>query len=256
MRLVDVHCHLESGHFTNTLDLILKDAKDAGVYKLITNSITPGQWPRSRQIAEQYNQVEFALGVHPWYARQEDLKLLDTLPEACQQGAIAIGEIGLDRKIASPDFALQMKIFEKQLAIARELNFPVIMHCRGAFNELIAAIKRVGSPAPGGIIHSFSGSAELADSLIPLGISFSLGGILTYKKSKKRAKALRRIFPDHFLLETDSPDIPPVHLHDTINVPSNIRYNLSAAATILEEPEELIARRTTENAIRIFGMES
>lgn len=254
MRLVDAHLHLESEHFTNILEHILNDAKDAGVIKLITNSITPGQWPRSRQIAEQFEEVEFALGVHPWYAVKEDLKLLDTLQDARKRGALAIGEIGLDRKISTPDFPLQLKIFEKQLAIAREIDLPVIIHCRGAFNELIAAIKRVGSPKRGGIIHSFSGSEELADSLIPLGINFSLGGILTYKKSRKRTKVMQRIYPDHFLLETDSPDIPPVQLHGEINTPSNIRYNLTAAAAILEVPEEAIAEQTTKNAFRIFGL--
>ena len=106
----------------------------------------------------------------------------------------------------------------------------------------------------GGIVHNFNGSAELAEDLIRHGLSFSLGGILTYRDSKKRALMLKKIWPDHFLLETDSPDIPPSEKKGEVNEPANIQYNLRAASEILGVPEEIIAEKTTENAKRIFGV--
>lgn len=156
-------------------------------------------------------------------------------------------------KIESPQFNLQREIFELQLQYAVETNIPVIIHCRGAFNELIESISRIGIPGRGGILHAYSGSLELTEILIKKGLAFSMGGTLTYKNSKKRSDVLKRIYPDHFLLETDSPDIPPVNTLKP-NVPSNILLNLKAAAEILGVAEETIAETTTFNAKKIFGL--
>ncbi len=192
--------------------------------------------------------------MHPWYVSESDRDIKTKLDKASETGAVAIGEIGLDLKIESPSFALQREIFELQLQYAVETDMPVIIHCRGAFNELIESINRIGVPRRGGIVHAYSGSLELTEILIKKGLSFSMGGTLTYKNSKKRSTVLRRIYPDFFLLETDSPDIPPVNTLKP-NVPSNILLNLKAAAEILEIPEEKIAESTTMNAKKIFGLE-
>jgi len=254
MRLVDVHCHLESDLYEGKLDSIVEGATAAGLVRMITCAITPGQWELSRSLAERYPSVAYALGVHPWYIRESDFAAVDALPEAALRGAVAIGEAGLDRKVKTPSFDVQLRIFTRQLIIARELNLPVILHCRGAYNELITCLRQAGLPEAGGIIHSFSGSLEIAEELMKLGMSFSMGGVLTYRNSKKRSEVLKRIYPDHFMLETDSPDIPPVETRGTLHVPANIIYNLRAAAEILGEPEEKIAERTTDNAFRLFNL--
>jgi TatD DNase family protein len=122
---------------------------------------------------------------------------------------------------------------------------------------MLGSFRRVGVPEAGGIIHSFNGSAELAEDFMKFGINFSIGGILTYRDSPKRARLLRRIYPRHFLLETDAPDIPPVEARTdppSANRPCNIIYNLRAAAEILERPEEEVAGNTSANAARIFGL--
>lgn len=254
MRLVDVHCHLESEHFRDDLDLVVENARQAGIVKLITAAITPVQWERSLELASRYPEVECALGVHPWYIRESYRKALPHLREAREMGAIAIGEIGLDCKTDAVDFGLQVEFFEDQLAIARDTGLPVVVHCRGAFNELIRSIRRTGGLPAGGVIHAFSGSAELADELMPLGFSFSMGGTLTYRNSARRAAVLRKIYPGRFLLETDSPDIPPVQKHGEINRPHYIRYSLDAAAEITGDTAENIADHTTMNAVKLFGL--
>ncbi len=254
MKIIDAHCHLESREFDGMLDSIISDACKAGVVKLITSSITPSQWEISRAIALKYPAVEFALGVHPWYGSLTDLADIENLKHSRDMGAVAIGEIGLDRKVDSPPFGVQLRIFERQLEIARDLNLPVILHCRGAFNELMASIKKIGMPVAGGIIHSFAGSMEIARDLMRYGLSFSLGGILTYRRNNKRARMLNLIYPDNLLLETDSPDIPPVQCMGRPNVPANIVYNLHGAAEILGVTEEEVALNTTKNAVRIFRL--
>jgi len=254
MRLIDAHCHLESVQFMNDLDSIIDDARGAGIVKLITATITPDQWELSRGLAQRFPAVEYAMGIHPWYIQKSFLDEIPKLYSAKELGAVAIGEIGIDSKISGNDFPLQLKFFEEQLAIARELDLPVVIHCRGAFNELIKSLRHVGAPASGGIIHSFSGSPELARELMRLGLSFSLGGILTLHNSRKRIEVMKNIYPEHFLLETDSPDIPPVQKRGEINYPKYILYNLLAAADILEDTPEHVAEVTTGNALRIFNL--
>lgn len=251
MELIDVHCHLESPEFSSTLDRIISEAADAGIIKLITSSITIDQWETSRKISEKYKEAEFTVGVHPWYVKESDLSVYSRLQEGIDSGAIGIGEIGLDRKVETPDFELQREVFREQMKFAAEKNIPVVIHCRGAFNELIASLKETGVPQRGGIIHAFSGSREIAEELMEMGLSFSMGGTLTYRNSRKRNEVVKKIFPRHFLLETDSPDIPPAGTEKP-NVPSNILLNLEAAAEILGISMEEIAEITTENAKRIF----
>ncbi len=254
MRLVDAHCHLESEEFHGQLDVLLDQARRAGVVAWLTAAIRPEEWPTSLALAQQYAGVACALGIHPWYVQDGDLERLATLPESCGNIAKAIGEIGLDSKIAKPSMDQQLPVFERQLQIAKDLNLPVVMHCRGAFGEMLQVLKRVGLPRAGGTIHSFGGSVELAEAFMAHGLSFSLGGTLTYRNSRKKKEVLRRIYPAHFLLETDAPDIPPVEVQERPNVPANIMYNLRAAAETLGISEEEVARQTTENAVRVFNL--
>jgi TatD DNase family protein len=211
------------------------------------------EWELSKNIYDKYPQVEFSIGVHPWYVSEVDRDIKLKLDRASSMGAVAIGEIGLDMKIGSPEFELQKEIFELQLQYAVDTDMPIIVHCRGAFNELIEIFNRIGVPRRGGIIHAYSGSLEITEILIKKGLSFSMGGTLTYRNSRKRSEVLKRIYPDYFLLETDSPDIPPVNTEKP-NVPSNILLNLRAASEILSISEDKIAESTTANAIKIFGL--
>lgn len=253
MRIVDAHCHLESEELADRVQPVLEQARQAGIVKVITNAVEPGQWETSLILAREYPEVECAIGLHPWFVKPEHESQLDQLTHAKAQGAVAIGEIGLDAKIEVP-MDLQCKLFEDQLDIAESLGLPAVIHCRGAFNEVLQSIKRVGPPSAGALMHAFSGSIEIAEQLLEYGFKFSMGRSLTYRNSKKRARILHRIYPDHFLLETDSPDMPPVEVEDEVNVPANIRYNLCAAAEILERPEEEVAETTTRNAVALFAL--
>ncbi len=253
MRLIDAHCHLEAEEFEGRLDAVMEGARAAGIVKLVTASIAPGQWAVSRGTAARYPEVAFAWGIHPWYVQEEHLAAVEGLRAARDAGACAIGEIGLDGKVDSPPLELQLQLFEAQLRIAKDLELPVVLHCRGAFNELLETLKRVGAPARGGVVHAFSGSSEVAEACLRHGLCFSMGGALTYRRSNKRAKTLSTIYPEHFLLETDSPDIPPVEALGQPNVPANLLYNLRGAAAYLGESEEAIAEQSTQNAAKLFG---
>lgn len=254
MKLVDVHSHLENPVLLSRIDEILESAASAGVESVITNSISPMQWNISQELSNKYEIVKYALGIHPWYIQENYFSDLEKLPALLDKGAVALGETGLDRKVKHPDFDLQEKFFTRQLQIAVDLNLPLIVHCRGAFEDLKRIVKTNGLPEKGGVIHAFSGSREIAVEMIKLGFSLSAGGALTWKLSKKRRDGICYIFPDHFLLETDSPDFVPAGSGFEFNEPANILYNLRAASGILETGEEFIAEKSTENARRIFGI--
>ncbi len=250
--LIDVHCHLDSDAFAGRLEEVLAGARWAGVRCLITASIHPRSWDAIAALAAQYPEVVFAQGVHPWYCDDEAAAALPRLADAAQD-AVAIGEIGLDTKTMPFPLDRQLEVFIAQLQTAQRLGLPVNLHCRGAFNEMLQVFREYGSP-PGGILHNFSGSPELADQFMAHGLAFSMGGVLTWRNSAKRNRLLRHIYPDHLLLETDAPDIPPVEARGMANTPANILYNLRAAAELLGESPEAVAAATTRNAARIFGL--
>ena len=253
MQLVDVHCHLESRHFSGRLDAIIDAAKQVGVIAFITCAIVPDEWELSQTISHSFHEVYFAAGVHPWYIKNQYFEELQKLYAITNSKYIAIGEIGLDAK-TNIDIAVQKKFFEEQLAIANDLNKPVIVHCRGAFNELIASLKRIGKINAGGVIHSYSGNADIARQLMRYGFYFSFGGALTYRNSKKKLQVLHHIYPDHVLLETDSPDIPPVEKSGQINLPENIIYVVKAMSELIGKDEEEIADATTQNAKKLLNL--
>ena len=168
MKLIDSHCHLESEELFDDLDKIIQGASKAGIVKLITCSVNYEQWDKSKSIAERYDEVEFANGIHPWYASVSDLDKIEELADSKSRGAVAIGEIGIDKKIDNPSYEIQKEIFIRQMEIACDIDLPVILHARGTSNELYKILKSTGIPKSGGVIHSFSGSAEQAEDFIKL----------------------------------------------------------------------------------------
>jgi TatD DNase family protein len=255
MHIIDVHCHLQASAFNTDIGKVIEDAHNAGVVAFINSATEPSDWQSCRELQSRFKDCHYALGIHPWYISEGDELFLDSLNDTDYSGAIAIGEIGLDKKFSKIDLEIQQKIFCLQLDRARSLNLPVVIHCIGAWSELIECLDRIPVPR-GGVVHNFNGSAELAQSLMRKGLSFSLGGTLTYRDSSKRAAMLQSIYPDHLMLETDSPDIPPIEKPKVRNEPSFIRYTLAAASEILGTDQEIIANITTRNAGRMFGLQT
>lgn len=252
--LVDAHCHLLAEEFADGPGPVLEEGRGVGIVRFVTAAVLPEEWNPSLALARAHPDVSCVLGVHPWYCGQTSPECLKDLPAALERGAAGVGEIGLDTVTDRCPFDVQRVFFCRQLAVAREMNLPVVLHCRKAFNETLEVLKREGAPARGGLVHSFAGSAEIAEAFLEYGFMFSLGGILTYRNSPRRTAALRRIYPDALLLETDAPDIPPVERHGLgPNTPANILYNLRAASEMLEVSEDEIAHITTKNAEKLFG---
>ncbi|MCX8064964.1 MAG: TatD family hydrolase [Candidatus Hydrogenedentes bacterium] len=255
MKFIDSHCHLEAEEFAHDLPNIISDGVKSGIVKFITSSVVPEQWEKSIGLTYTYSQVECTCGIHPWYIKESHFPSLNTLEKIIEKHkVVGIGEIGLDRKIEGPPFELQEEIFIKQLEIAKKINIPVVVHCRGAFPDLIRIIKKVGLPNKGGMIHAYKGNLEITKQLLPLGFYFSFGCSITFPQSNKKIELLKLIYPDKILIETDSPDIPPVGKAEERNIPSNILLVVKELSKYLEKNEEEIAEVTTRNAYDLFSL--
>lgn len=254
MRLVDAHCHLVCPEFAGREAEVIAEARENGIARLISNAVRPADWDANLSLAAVHPEVAFAWGVHPWFVAECHTNALGRLGEAPGAGACAIGEIGLDAKVETPDFGLQIEFFEQQLKLANEVNLPIVVHCRGAFGPLLGSLHHVGAPRAGGIVHAYSGSLQDAEKLRELGFSFSMGRSLTYRNSKKRAALVTSLYPDALLLETDSPDMPPVEVEEKVNRPANLRYVLRAAAETLGVSAEEVAAVTARNASALFKL--
>ncbi|MBP9003939.1 MAG: TatD family hydrolase [Candidatus Hydrogenedentes bacterium] len=254
MILVDAHCHLHAPELADAMDAALDRARAMGVQAWITCAVTTDDWATAETFAATHPGVFAAAGIHPWYGRPEDLSALDHLAETLARGMVAVGECGLDTRIADPPLDAQRPLFARQVAIAREVGLPLNLHCRGAWAELLAVFRRERPPDPPGILHNFNGSAEVAAPFLDLGFCLSFGGVMTRRNSRKLADAARRAWPDHLALETDAPDLPPVEAPTRPNLPENIVYVARAVADLLKTDADTVAEQAARNAARVFRL--
>ncbi len=196
--LTDTHCHLADQPLFDDLPGVLERARNAGVKAMVVPSSSMGDWERVASLARRPG-ITAAFGVHPWNAREGvDLpSLRNRLAEA-----VALGEVGLDWKVDVPR-NIQMDCLEAQLILARELGLPVLLHCRGAFNELLELLK--AHPPKGAVIHAFSRGPELMRRFLEQGCHIGFGGAVTRAGAGNARASVVEVPEDRFVLETDAP---------------------------------------------------
>ncbi len=251
MRLVDVHCHLQASVFNGKLDRVIDRAVNNEVVRIINNGTCPDDWNKCIEIGLQYEMIRTALGIHPWYIPNNYAEGLITLETV--KRISAIGEIGLDKRHTKIPYNIQREVFEKQLIIAKERNLPAIIHCITDYQDLLEIFKKIGLPEKGCVLHAFNGNKETAEAFAKYKVYFSIGGVVTYRDSKKREEMIKSIYPEKFLMETDSPDLPPIEMKGKTNEPSNILYIAEACSEILGIASTRIADSAFVNAGNIFG---
>jgi TatD DNase family protein len=208
------------------------------------------------EFAEKYPFIYAAVGMYPseaQYAGDElDAQLYEIEKMLSHPKVVALGEIGLDYHYEDTDKAVQQYAFDAQMQIAERLGIPVVIHDRDAHGDTMDTIKRY--PSVRGVMHSFSGSAEMARQLANLGWNVSFSGPVTYKNAAK-VKEAAVIVPDEALLvETDSPYLPPVPYRGKTNYPGYIAYTVRSIAEIRGKSEAEIAELTLNNAKKFFGI--
>jgi TatD DNase family protein len=211
--LIDTHCHLDDALFDHDRERIMQAALSQHVNKIVVPAVSRESFNRVIELATVYPQCCYALGIHPMFVEAAQLEDLDALNDYLRNhNPVAIGEIGLDYFIKSPlhhplNAKLQTHYFIAQLKVAQLHALPVILHVRGAIDDVLKHLRRI--PVVGGIAHAFNGSLQQADQLIALGFKLGFGGAMTYSRANHIRQLAKCIPLEAIVLETDAPDIPP-----------------------------------------------
>jgi TatD DNase family protein len=259
----DSHCHLDFDVFSAFRETLWQECLELGVQQLLIPGVEPKQWPTALEIARLHDGVVMSCGLHPWFIDRDISSLendgITQLPADDQWGlalasthCVAIGECGLDASIATP-LSVQTPIFERHLAMAKQLAMPVIIHVRNTHNDTIRLLKKYRLDK-GGVIHGFTGSKELAAEYWNMGFYLGVGGSITYPRTKKTREAIQFMPLESLLLETDAPDMPPLGYQGRCNSPLHLPFIASALAELKEISVAHIARMTTSNSRLLFDL--
>ena len=252
--LIDTHCHLDATEFDADRGEVVARARAAGVEAQVIPAIDLAGFPALRALCASEGGLHAAYGLHPMFLARHRPGHLDALADWLErERAVALGECGLDYYVEGLDPDLQRMYFGRQLALARELDLPLILHARHAVEETIAAIRRVGGLR--GVVHSYSGSGEQARQLCDLGFLLGIGGPVTYPRAKRLRGIVATMPIEFLLLETDAPD-QPLHGHlGERNEPARLHEVCATIALLRDESPEAIASATTRNALALFGLQ-
>ena len=260
IQLIDTHVHLNFDAFQPDLDEIAQHWRDAGIVRLVHSCVTPSEFPSIQTLAERFPELYFGVGLHPletdkWVAGSpEQIRRL----AASDSKVVAIGETGLDWFKAS-NHSQQQAAFMAQVKIARQLQLPVIIHCREAaapMHQLLQQSWCQDGPVSG-VMHCWSGSPEETQWFLELGFYISFSGIVTFKNAKQVQASARMVPCDRLLVETDCPFLSPTPKRgQERNEPANVRYVAQQVAHLRQESLETLAATTTQNACRLFGLPS
>lgn len=249
--IFDTHAHFDDERYNDCLDTLMTQMHQNGVDNIINVGSNIETSYKSIEIAEKYDFVYAAVGVHP--SDIEDMKEqdIDTLKKLSNHPkVVAIGEIGLDYYYKPYDKEKMQYWFKRQLEIAAELNLPVSVHSRDASQDTFDIIK--ASKVRKGVIHAYSGSVEMAKDYINMGFHIGVGGVVTFKNGRKLAEVVKNIPLKSILLETDSPYLSPVPLRGTVNNSQNIEYVAEKISELLDLPTEEIYKTTSQSAKELF----
>lgn len=261
MRFFDSHAHYYDARFETegeeSVDALLSRLFSESVVAIVNVGTSPETCRAAIRQARRYDKMYTALGIHPTdgqalsdpdAALAEIAALLRDPSSKC----VALGEIGLDYHYPDTDKAKQAYLFDRQLAMAEEVGLPVVIHDREAHGDVMDAILRY--PKVRGVLHSFSGSPEMACELVRRGYYISFSGTLTFKNARKTAESALAVAQDRILIETDCPYLAPDPLRGSLNHSGNLHYTAARLAALLGMTEEEAALLTQKNAERFFSL--
>jgi TatD DNase family protein len=258
MRLIDSHCHLNYGGLVERQDEVLDNARQRGVSGFLNISTRQREWNDVIAVAERNSDVWASVGVHPHEAdAHPDLGAAALVEGTKHPRVIAIGECGLDYYYDKSDRAAQRERFEAHIEAARETGLPLIVHTRDAEEDTAEILGRaVGEKGVAGVLHCFTGSADLARTALDLGFFISLSGIVTFKNAQDLQHTARKIPLDSLLVETDSPFLAPVPHRGKKCEPAFVADTATFVAELRGEDPEALADATTANFFKLFSKAS
>ena len=261
MKYFDSHAHYYYERFSEELTMGVDEFVDTLLTENISYIINVSASPETARLvvaqAKKHRNMYTAIGIHP-----SDTRFIDDMDAALEEikalildkenKCVCLGEIGLDYHYSDTDKEKQMRFFEAQMNLAAELNIPVCIHDRESHADVMDVIRR--HPDVKGVLHSFSGSAEMAEELARLGWMISFSGTLTFTNARKPREVAAVLPKDKVLIETDCPYLTPHPHRGKINHSGYLTYTNATLASVFGVSEEECARITEENARRILGI--
>lgn len=250
--LIDTHSHIDMEDFED-LDTIISNAKANGVEKIILPSVDRNSFEKVINIANKYEEVFCALGIHPTEAQgvnENDYKKIIEL--AKNPKVVGIGECGLDYYWDKTFVKEQKEVFLKQINIAKELKLPLLVHDREAHKDTFDLLTENITDEINVVMHCFSGSLEFAKECVKKGFYIALGGVVTFKNAKKMHEVAENIPLEKLLLETDAPYLTPIPYRGKRNEPAYVKFIAEEIAKIRGISYDEVAETTTANARKVF----
>lgn len=254
MELVDTHCHLTVFERQELLG-VFERATEAGVGRMICVGATDGVRGAegSCLLAEEFERVWATVGIHPHDAGSyQDLSLV--APLFLNPKVVAVGETGLDFFRDWAPREAQFELFRASIQMAHQLRKPLVIHCRDAEEDTLRVLREEGGDRLGGVFHCFSGDTEFAKHVLDLNFHLSFTGNVTFKKAEALREVIRFAPLDRMMVETDTPYMAPEPFRGKPSEPKHVRQVAGILASIKAIPLEEVARITTENAERLFGI--
>lgn len=247
--IFDSHAHYDDAKFDDEREALLAELPSRGVCGVVNCGCDTASSKTALKLADSYGYIYAAVGIHPENIGGGTVNEIRTL--AKHKKCVAIGEIGLDYYWVSDNKEQQKELFSQQLELANEINKPVIVHDRDAHSDTLELLKK---HRPKGVVHSFSGSTEMAKEILKLGMYIGIGGVITFKNAKKLPEAVKMLPEDRFLLETDAPYLTPVPYRSKINNSAMIYLTAQKIAEIRNTDTAHILAAARENAKNLFGI--
>lgn len=252
--LIDAHCHLDDDAYDGTREDILASLEDEGVEAVVNPGCDEASSLQAVALAHRYERVFACIGTHPHEASgytpdwEEQMRSL-----ANEKKVVAIGEIGLDYHYDFSPRKTQRDVFERQLALAKELDLPVVIHSREACEDTLAILKNFGSSIHA-LMHSFNEDPKIWQELADFGYFLSLGGMVTFKNARWPKELAQSVAGDHLLIETDGPYLAPVPYRGRLNLPWYAARTLETIAELRQESLPTLAKQVRQNTIAFFAL--
>lgn len=253
MRLFDSHCHLDDERFNEDREETIARIHENGVARCVCVGSDLSSSRRCLALAEAYDFIYAAAGVHPHEAKDAPADYLDQLKDLLARPKVqALGEIGLDYFYDFSPRDVQKRVLQEQLDLAVETDMPVIFHIRDAHGDMFDLLRERGKSLPAGVIHCCSASAEMVREYLKMGFYISFAGPITFKNASSVITASQAVPLDRLLIETDSPYLAPVPMRGRRNEPTYVRYVLEKQAEVHGVTPEVLAEITYRNACALY----
>lgn len=257
--MIDSHCHLAGEEFERDLDAVVERARAAGVTAalVILAAGDEAEAARAQAVRHVWPAVRFAVGIHPHQAGSCAQGLDDAIARleraVAAHEAVAVGEIGLDYHYDFAPRSLQQEVFRRQVAAARRLSRPIVIHTREATDDTFAVIRDEGRGDVGGVFHCFTGDETMARAALDAGFHLSFAGIVTFPKAAALRDAARIVPAERLLVETDAPYLAPVPNRGKRNEPAFVARVVEVLAEVRKVDPAELGRQAASNFHALFG---